>query len=147
MKLPTKEELEPLGWTIAIFTVIAILGMIFTPTSLIGMFTLLFAFLVYFVVPGYAVMLNFNFSAFERVILGMVVSSAVVPVVVYTINILGLKVSTINVLFSILAVTIAAIVYRKDVPKKTIENKKDISKETTETSQQDSTSSTEKSQQ
>jgi hypothetical protein len=99
--------------------VLALTGVLVTDTSATGMFSLAFAIFAYLVAPGYFVMLNFNFDTLERVILGMVVSSALVPALLYSANLLGLAVSRFNVIIAILLVIVLAVVYRKTTAEKT----------------------------
>lgn len=113
MKLPATEELRPLIWTAGILAILVIIGAMTTGTSAMGMFSLAFAIFAYLVLPGYCIMLNFAFSPLERIILGMIVSSAVVPAVLYTANLFGLAVSRMNVLFAIILIVALAVLYRK----------------------------------
>lgn len=117
MKLPTKEELKPLGYSALLLFAGAVIGAMMTPTSFKGMFSLSFAVFFYLIVPGYFVMLNFSYSALERVIIGMVVSIAVVPGLLYGINMFGLKLSFTNIFIIIIVVTVASVLYRKNKPK------------------------------
>lgn len=119
MKLPTKDELRPLAWVAGGLFVLALAGVLFTDTSAAGMFSLAFAIFAYLAAPGYFVMLNFNFDTLERVILGMVVSSALVPAILYSANLLGLAVSRFNVIIAILLVIALAVVYRKTTAENT----------------------------
>ncbi len=114
MKLPTKEEMMPLAWTASILAALAVLGIILTDTNASGMFSLAFAIFAYLVLPGYMMMLNFNFDALERIIIGMIVSSAIVPAILYTANLFGMPVSRFVVLIAIALVVVAAIAYRKN---------------------------------
>jgi hypothetical protein len=114
VKTPTNEELKPLGIIAAGLFVLALLGVVFTDTSAGGMFSLAFALFAYLAVPGYFVLLNFPYTTLERVILGMIVSTALVPAVLYTANLLGLAVSRTNVLIAIVLIVAAAILYRKE---------------------------------
>lgn len=116
MRLPSKEELKPLAYSAAILFAAALIGVIFTSTSALGMFSLAFAILFYLIVPGYFIMLNFNFDALERIILGMVVSAAVIPAYLYTINIFGLKITRIAVIGAIILVVALSILIRKEHP-------------------------------
>ncbi len=114
MKLPNKEELRPLGWSLVILLVIALAGIMFTDTGFSGMFTLAFAIFVYLILPGYLIMLNFKFTALERIIVGMVISAAVIPAFLYAINVFGLSLSTLNVIIVIIVVSALAVWYRKE---------------------------------
>lgn len=90
----SKEEIIPLIYYSVLLFTVCILGVIFTKTSFLGIFTLAFAILFYLTLPGYFVLLNFkNLNGLERIILGMVVSSAVVPSLLYLVNILGVNIS------------------------------------------------------
>ena len=114
MKMPNKEELQPLAWIASGLFLLALAGILFTDTSATGMFSLAFAMLAYFILPGYFVMLNFSFDTLERVILGMVVSSALIPAILYSANLLGLAVSRLNVIIAILLVIVLAVLVRKE---------------------------------
>jgi len=116
MKLPTKEELKPLGYAALILLVLAFAGAFMTPTGFWTMLALGFAFFSYLILPGYCVMLNFNYSALERMILGMVVSAAVIPSLMYGVNAFGFRLSRANVIIVIIIVVAAAILYRKAGP-------------------------------
>ncbi len=113
MKLPDKNELIILGYCTFILLIIGIAGMIFSNTNAKGMFSLLFAVLFYLILPGYFIMLNFNFDGIERIVLGMIVSSAVIPAILYALNILGFKITTGAIVLSILSVVLLSIIYRK----------------------------------
>ena len=124
MKLPSKEDLKPLGYAAAILFVAALIGTIFTSTSASGMFSLAAAMFFYLVLPGYFIMLNFNFDSLERIILGMVASAAVIPAYLYTINIFGLKITRIAVIGAIILIVGLAIFLRKEPGQKTEKKKK-----------------------
>lgn len=113
MRMPNKNELMPLAWTAGTLVALAILGVILTDTSASGMFSLAFAIFAYLVLPGYAIMLNFHFDALERIIIGMIISSAIVPAILYSANLFGAPVSRLVVLIAIVLIVVAAIAYRK----------------------------------
>lgn len=113
MRLPSKEELQPLLWTAGILFVSAWAGTMFTTTSAAGMFSFAAAIFSYLVLPGYFIMLNFAADALERIILGMVVSSAMVPMYLYAINAAGFKISLVNIITGIILIILLAAWYRK----------------------------------
>ena len=114
MKLPSREELQPLVWTAGILFISALAGTMFTATSAAGMFSLAVAIFAYLVIPGYFIMLNFSADALERVIIGMVISSAMIPMYLYAINAAGFKVSLVNIVIGIILVIFLAIWYRTE---------------------------------
>ncbi len=112
MKLPQKNELIVLGYCALILLILGIAGVIFTETSAKGIFSLLFAVFFYLILPGYFIMLNFNFDMIERIILGMIVSSALIPAILYVINIIGFKITKLSVIIVILSIVLFSIIYR-----------------------------------
>jgi uncharacterized membrane protein len=114
MRLPAKDELRPLGYAALILLAAAVAGALTTPTRMTTMLSLAFAFFFYFILPGYCVMLNFNYSALERMILGMAVSVGVVPSLLYAMNAFDFRLSRLNIIIVIITVVVAAILYRKD---------------------------------
>ena len=58
-------------------------------------------------------MLNFNINNLERIIFGMAVSIAVVPVTAYTIDLIGIPLSTRNVLITIILICATSLILRK----------------------------------
>jgi uncharacterized membrane protein len=65
-------------------------------------------------IPGLAVSLALfrwqSIEAIERVALSLILSVAVVPLVVFYLSIIGVKISLSNVIFEVAAVTILALV-------------------------------------
>ncbi len=109
MKLPSKKELQPLAWTAGILFISALAGTMFTATSAAGMFSL-------------AVAIHFAADALERVIIGMVISSAMIPMYLYAINAAGFKVSLVTIMIGIILVVFLAIWYRTgDAPQQKTE--------------------------
>lgn len=113
MKLPDKREMKPLGISFLVLFLLAVIGTIFTSTSFIGMLSLSFAVFFYFLMPGYFAMLNFDFDALERIILGMAASSAIIPVFLYAINIIGFKITTTMIISSILLFISLSVLIRE----------------------------------
>ena len=112
MKFPNKKDFMPLAFCAIMLFIIFIFGIIFTNTSASGLFSLLFAIFFYLILPGYFMMLNFNFDNLERVIMGMIVSSAIIPAILYAMNIMGFKITKIAVIVVILGVILFSIIYR-----------------------------------
>lgn len=112
MKFPNRNDFMPLAFCVIILFIIFIFGIIFTNTSASGLFSLLFAIFFYLILPGYFMMLNFNFDNLERVIMGMIVSSALMPAILYAMNIMGFKITKIAVIVVILGVILFSIIYR-----------------------------------
>lgn len=113
MKIITKEEIMPLFYSLVILLALAFIGSLTTNTSSKTMFSLFFALFFYFILPGYLVMLNFkNLDSLERVFIGMVVSSAVIPLILYAVNVFGFKISRVNIIVAILFIVIFALLIK-----------------------------------
>ncbi|MBI2564763.1 hypothetical protein HYV79_02120 [Candidatus Woesearchaeota archaeon] len=112
-KIITKEEFNPLLYSAIVLFIVSILGILLTQTSSKTIFYLIFAIFFYLITPGYFILLNFkNLDSLERIVLGMVISSAIIPLILYSINIFGIKISRINVFITILLVIIIALIIK-----------------------------------
>lgn len=108
-----KSETIPIIITTLILLVATAIGAVFTETSFKSMYSLAFAILFYIILPGYCVLLNLNMSGLERIIFGMAVSVAIIPITLYTLDILGIALSTKNVLITISIICAISILLRK----------------------------------
>ncbi|MBI4148601.1 hypothetical protein HY490_04890 [Candidatus Woesearchaeota archaeon] len=106
-------ELPPLAYTFGIFVAIALIGSVFLPTSITSLLSVAFAVWFYFVVPGYCLLLHLDFKPHERVIVGTAVSSALIPLILYTFDIVGVPLGRMTVMVSILAVSAVSVGLRK----------------------------------
>ncbi len=113
-KIITKEELMPLVYSAAALFIVGVLGALFTQTTSKTMFSIVFALFFYFILPGYCVLLNFkNMDSLERIILGAVVSSAVIPLILYAVNIFGISISRLNTFIAILLVVVVSLAIKR----------------------------------
>ncbi|MBI4016891.1 MAG: hypothetical protein HY363_04320 [Candidatus Aenigmarchaeota archaeon] len=99
-----KAEILPLIYVFGIIIGFAMLSSLFLPTSITSVITLAFAIWFYFVLPGYCLLLFLDMKPHERIIIGTAVSAAVVPVVLYTLDIFGIPLSRLTVLITILVI-------------------------------------------
>ena len=105
-------EVVPLIGVLLILFVVAVVGGLFTETSFKLLFSLMFAIFFYVILPGYCILLNFDIAGLERIIFGMPVSIAVVSISLYVWDLLGFKLSFVNVLFVIFVVCVFALLFR-----------------------------------
>jgi len=98
------KELTPVLYTIGILLGIAIVGNIFLPTSFKTMLNLAFAVWLYFICPGYFLLLHLNMKPHERIIIGTAVSAAIVPLVLYTLDVFGVALGRLTVIIVILVI-------------------------------------------
>lgn len=105
-------EVIPLLGVLFTLFVAAVVGWLFTETSFKVLFSLMFAIFFYVILPGYCILLNFNIVGLERVIFGMPVSIAVVSIFLYVWDLLGFKLSSVNVLFVIFVICVFALLFR-----------------------------------
>ena len=109
----SKNELLSLLITAGILFLAAVVGVIFSSTSSKSLFSFVFAVFVYLVMPGYFILLNFDFSALERIIFGLAVSVVVVPIFLYVIDIFGFSLGSRNVIFVIFVLCAGALLARR----------------------------------
>lgn len=107
------KDLIPALHTLGIFLAIALLGGIITPTSTLTLLSVAAVTWFYFVLPGYALLLHLTLQPYERIILGTAVSAALVPLVFYTADILGIPLNTPVIITSISIITITAYTTRQ----------------------------------
>jgi len=100
-----------LSSALALFLVAVGLVM-FTPIIASNAATLAFAIFVYFIVPGYCVLLNFELDGVERVFLGIAVSVAIVPFIQFFLNQAGVLITPVTTLPVIAAVAGSALAWR-----------------------------------
>lgn len=101
-----KKHALPLGWTALVLLVLAVLGGLFTPTSMPTMLSLALAFFLYYILPGYSVLLFLELDAVERVLLAVPASAVFVPVLLYFADLVGLGLSRTIVLGAIALITV-----------------------------------------
>jgi len=105
-----KEHLKPLAWTAGILAVLALVGGLVTPTSMITMLTVALAVFLYFILPGYSVLLFLKLDAVERILLSVPTSAILVPIVLYFANVFGLPLSRTVVIMVCAGITALALV-------------------------------------
>ncbi len=98
------KELTPVLYSFGILLGIGLIGSVFLPTSFKSMLSLAFATWFYFICPGYFLLLHLDLKAHERIIIGTAVSAAVVPLMLYTLDIFGVALSRITVVIMILGI-------------------------------------------
>ena len=113
MKNITQEELVPLAITAAILLAFGVLGGIFSATSFTGMLSLSFATFFYFVLPGYMILLHFDLSSLQRIVLGTAVSAAVIPVTLYALDIVNIPLSRLTITVVIGVICAVSVMIKK----------------------------------
>ena len=107
------KELKPLLTTGVILAGIAILGSVFLPTKLTSLLSIAFAILAYLIAPGYCILLHIDLKTHERIILGTAISAALLPIILYTQDILGIPLSRTTVIVTIILVCGLAYTLKK----------------------------------
>jgi hypothetical protein len=103
-----KSHLKPLGLTAGVLLVLALAGGLFTETSTLTMLSLALGFFLYFILPGYSVLLFLRLDDLERVLLAVPASAAIVPTALYFANVFGLPLSRTMVVSVIVLVTLVS---------------------------------------
>ena len=98
------KELTPVLYTLGILLGISLVGSIFLPTSTKNMLSIGFAVWFYFICPGYFLLLHLDIKPHERIIIGTAISAALVPVILYTLDIFGVALGRITVIIVILSI-------------------------------------------
>lgn len=109
----TKQELKPLGTTAGILLIAAIAGTLFTDTSATSLLSIAFASLIYIILPGYCIMLNFKLTDLERIIFAMPTSITIVSITLYSADLIGIPLSTMTTIITIIVLSLAALTLRK----------------------------------
>jgi len=99
------KELKPLLVTCVFLFALALTGSIFLPTRFTSLATLALALFAYLIVPGYTLLLHLNLKTHERIILGSAASTALLPLIYYTLDIIGVPLSRTTVLLVIILVS------------------------------------------
>jgi uncharacterized membrane protein len=124
----TKEEKK---WTIATIVALLIVSLAITPTKLTFLESLRIVFGSVYILflPGYLISYIFfkrkEVDHLERIALGFALSIAIVPLLIFYLNLIGLKINLINSTLTVLGIVIISIiilVYKKNEKAK---NKKD----------------------
>ena len=93
--------------------VLAIIASWLTPTKLSSWLSLAFALFVYGILPGYMILLFIPLKQIERIILGIGLSFAVIPVLLYTVDIFHTPLNKTTILILVALITIISWLYRK----------------------------------
>lgn len=106
------ELLSPLLYSAGVL--IAVAAVLTAVTQLIASnaFSLAFAIFIYLIVPGYCVLLNFELDGVERILLGIPVSAAILPVLHYLLNQAGLLITPVATLLLIAVVAGSGLALR-----------------------------------
>lgn len=124
----TKEEKK---WSIATLVALLIVSLAITPTKLTFLESLRIVFGSVYILflPGYLISYIFfkrkEVDHLERIALGFALSIAIVPLLIFYLNLIGLKINLINSALTVLIIIIISIiilVYKKNEKAK---NKKD----------------------
>lgn len=108
-----KTELYPLITTLSILIVIALIGGILLPTKTTTLLSVAFATWFYFILPGYCILIHLDLKGYERVILGTAIGTSLIPIFFYTLDIVGVPLSTPVIIISILLISTGALYYNK----------------------------------
>lgn len=108
-----KEELKPLGITAGILLIAAIAGTLFTDTTATSMLSIAFATLLYIILPGYCLLLNFKLTSLERIIFAMPTSITTVSIALYSVDLAGIPLSTTTTFSVIAIISILGLVLKK----------------------------------
>lgn len=95
----------PLLYTLLLLVGVAIIFVILTQVKIKDGLTLVFSFWFNLILPGYCILLKFDFDSLERVLLGIPVSAALLSMLLYGINIFWMKVSLLNITLIVLLIT------------------------------------------
>ncbi len=101
-------RLRPLTYCFLVALSLGLLAGIFTPTKLAVSVSIALSFFFYLILPGYLVIINLRLDTLERVILAMPVSMAIVPLALYFLNIAGMRISAVNIIVTIAALSLVA---------------------------------------
>ncbi len=102
--------LAPLIYSAGALIVIAAVLVAVTPLISSSGFSLAFAIFFYLIVPGYCILLNFeSLDGIERVLLGIPVSVALLPILQYFLNQMGVLITLVSTSGIILVVSGAAL--------------------------------------
>nr|MBA4404948.1 hypothetical protein [Nanoarchaeum sp.] len=124
----TKEEKR---WTIATIIALLIVSLAITPTKLTFLESLRIVFGSVYVLflPGYLISYIFfkrkEVDHLERIALGFALSIAIVPLLIFYLNLLGLQINLINSSLTILGIVIISIIilaYKKNEKAKNKKN-------------------------
>jgi len=100
------KELKPLGITAGILAVFAVAGSLFTQTSFWSFLTLGFAIWFYIVLPGYMILMHTSLASFQKIIIGSAISTAIVPVILYGMDIINIPLSRVFIAIVILIISV-----------------------------------------
>lgn len=96
------------------FLVIALLFSLITPTKFIDLFTLFVAVLVYMILPGFSILLNFKMDALELLAYSVPLSIALNTTLIYLLNVLlKVPINRISVLVVVLFFTLVGVFFKK----------------------------------
>ncbi len=101
------------NWTIAILAMILIsFGISFTSLSVLESFRIVFGSFFVLFLPGYVIVnLFFNeIEIIEKIALSFALSIAVVPLTVFYLNRIGMKINTLNSFLTILGIVLVTII-------------------------------------
>lgn len=106
------ELLSPLLYSAGALIAVAAVLTAVAPLIASSAFPLAFAIFIYLIVPGYCVLLNFELDGVERILLGIPVSAAILPVLQYLLNQAGLLITPVATLLLIAVVAGSGLALR-----------------------------------
>lgn len=107
-----KGMLAPLLYSAGALVAVASVLTAVTQLTASSAFPLAFALFIYLIVPGYCVLLNFELDGVERVLLGIPVSAAILPILQYLLNQAGLLITPAATLLLIAVVAGSGLALR-----------------------------------
>lgn len=111
-RLLQMQLLYPLVYSAAALIAVAAILTAATPLIASSAFSLAFAIFIYLIVPGYCVLLNFKLDGVERVLLGIPVSAAILPILHYLLNQAGLLITPVTTFLLIAVVAGSGLALR-----------------------------------
>ena len=110
--LPGMKLLNPLRYSACALISVAAVLTAATPLIASRAFSLAFAILVYLILPGYCVLLNFELEGVERILLGIPVSAAILPILHDLLNQAGLLITPVTTFLLIAVVAGSGLAVR-----------------------------------
>lgn len=104
--------LDPLLYSAGALVVVASVLTAVTPLIASSAFSLALAIFIYLIVPGYCVLLNFELDGVERILLGIPVSAALLPILHYLLNQAGLLITPLTTFLLIAAISGGGVALR-----------------------------------
>jgi uncharacterized membrane protein len=112
-QISERYRLKPLFVTFGLFISIAILGSAFTPTKFMTLLSIMAGVFAYLIIPGYFLLLNLELDDIERIILSTAVGISLIPILLFLLNLLMIKITLGLVFGTIVAITLTGILLKE----------------------------------